>query len=231
LTGPGRAASGSRRGPAVTVQVGLRRDEHELLAAVAVVDRLEVVEVEHEQGEHPAKAPRPLDLLLEAALEVAEVPCPGERVGDRQPLRLGVELDVLDGDRGLHGKGGERLGVGQGERLAVVAVVEAEHAEHAPLGEQRHAHLGAGGRLRGAVGAGVGRAGEHHRAAGGGDRPGDALAERDPFGRVALAQPVDRLADQGGAIVGEQQQAAGLGAAGLDRRLQHDRQELGQVVG
>jgi hypothetical protein len=78
---------------------------------------------------------------------------------------------------------------------------------------------------------GGGRAGQHHRAAGGGDGPGDALAERDALGRVALAQPVDGLADQGGAVVGEQQQAAGLGAAGLDRRLQHHRQELGQVVG
>jgi hypothetical protein len=134
-------------------------------------------------------------------------------------------------DSGLHGEGGERLGVGQGERLAVVAVVEAEHAEDAALGEQRDAHLGVGGRLGGAVGAGVGRAGEHHRAAGGGDRPGHALAERDALGRVALAQPVDGLADQGRAVVGEQQQAAGLGPAGLHRRLQHDREELGQVVG
>jgi hypothetical protein len=45
-----------------------------------------VVEVEHEQGQDPAEAPRPLDLLLEAALEVAVVPGPGERVGDRQPF-------------------------------------------------------------------------------------------------------------------------------------------------
>src|SRR5512133_3260091 len=110
------------------LQAGLGQDEHELLAAVAgegvdvadaagdpageldqdpaaalvaeaVVDRLEVVDVKHEQGQDPAEAPGPLDLLLEAAREVAVVPGPGERVGDRQLLGLGVNAYVLDGHR------------------------------------------------------------------------------------------------------------------------------------
>jgi hypothetical protein len=67
--------------------------------------------------------------------------------------------------------------------------------------------------------------------ASGRDRPRDPLADRDPLGRVALAEAVGGLADQGGAVGGEQQQAAGLGPAGLDGRLQHHRQQLGQVVG
>jgi hypothetical protein len=87
------------------LQVGLGQDEHELPAAVAgegvdvadaagdpsgeldqhlvaplvpepVVDRLEVVDVQHEQGEDPAEAAGALDLLLEPALEVAVVPGP-----------------------------------------------------------------------------------------------------------------------------------------------------------
>ena len=58
----------------------------DLVAALvpeAVVDRLEVVDVQHQQGQDAAETPRALDLLLEAALEVAEAPGPGERVGDR----------------------------------------------------------------------------------------------------------------------------------------------------
>jgi hypothetical protein len=58
-----------------------------------------------------------------------------------------------------------------------------------------------------------------------------ALADRDPIGRVSMGQAVGGLADQGGAVGGEQQQAARLGPPGLDGRLQHHRQQLGQVVG
>src|SRR5919106_3528386 len=171
------------------LQVGLGQDEHELLAAVAgegvdvadaagdpapeldqhlvaplvaeaIVDQLEVVDVQHEQGQDAAEAAGALDLLLEAAFEVAVVPGPGERVGDRQPLGLGVQPDVLDGHRGLDGEGGQGLGVGQGERLAVLPVVEAEHPEDASLGEQGDADLAGRGRLGRAV---AGWAGQDHR--------------------------------------------------------------------
>ena len=77
----------------------------------------------------------------------------------------------------------------------------------------------------------AGRAGQDHGPAVGRDRPGDPLADRDPLGRVALGEAVGGLADQGGAVGGEQQQAARLGPPGLDGRLQHHRQQLGQVVG
>src|SRR5918992_2533685 len=96
------------------LQVGLGQDEHELLAAVAgegvdvpdaagdpapeldqhlvaplvavaVVDRLEVVDVQHEQGQDPAEAAGALDLLLDASLEGAAGAGPGEGGGGPQP--------------------------------------------------------------------------------------------------------------------------------------------------
>ena len=85
-----------------------------------------------------------------------------------------------------------------------------------------------GERLAGAV---AGRAGQDHGPAVGRDRAGDPLADRDPLGRVAPGEPVGGLTDQGGAVGREQQQAARLGPPGLDGRLQHHRQQLGQVVG
>ena len=89
--------------------------------------------------------------------------------------------------------------VGQGDRLAVLPVVQAEHPQHPALGEQGHADLGGGGRLAGAV---AGRAGQDHGPAVGRDRPGDPLADRDPLGRVALGEAVGGLADQGCAVGG-----------------------------
>jgi hypothetical protein len=192
------------------LQVGLGQDEHELLAAIAG----EGVDVADAAGDPPGDLDQDLvaPLVAEAALEVAGVPGPGERVGDRQPLGLGVQLDVLDGHRGLHRERGQGLGVAEGERLAVLAVVQAEHPEDPALGGHGHADLGGGGRLGPAV---AGRAGQDHGPAGGRDRPRDPLADRDPLGRLALGEAVGGLADQGGPVGGEQQQAARLGPPGL----------------
>src|SRR6476659_10136416 len=120
---------------------GLRQHHHELLAAVAgervdladlllhpvlelaehavtsgvagpVVDQLEVVEVQHQHGERSVEPGGPLDLAGQAHRQVAEVPQPGEGVGGRQPLRLVVQVDVVDGDAGLAGEGAQGVLVG-----------------------------------------------------------------------------------------------------------------------
>jgi transposase len=64
--------------------------------AVDVVDQLEVVQVEQQQGERTLEAGRALDLLADRHREVAVVPQAGERVGQRQPAGLLVQLHVVD---------------------------------------------------------------------------------------------------------------------------------------
>ena len=81
-------------------------DQHRVadLVAVLVVDGLEPVEVEHQRGERPAEPGRALDLVAEADREVAVVPQAGQRVGQRQPLRLLVQQHVVDRDARLAGE-------------------------------------------------------------------------------------------------------------------------------
>src|SRR4029078_9285453 len=75
--------------------------------AVAVVDLLEVVEVEEADGERAARGGRLLEVHLELLLEMAVVPEPGERVGEREshrPQRV-VGRALVPGDRAERGGG------------------------------------------------------------------------------------------------------------------------------
>src|SRR5204862_5598215 len=71
--------------------------------AVAVVDRLEAVEVPDDHRQRPSTAPGTLELGLEQLLETAAVDEPGEAVGARgagQPVDEPVRVLALDPDEG-----------------------------------------------------------------------------------------------------------------------------------
>ena len=72
------------------------------LVAERVVDRLELVEVEHHEAERVA----PATMALEPVLERAVVEQAGQVVGARADLDRPVDLGVLERDRDL---GGEQL--------------------------------------------------------------------------------------------------------------------------
>src|SRR5204863_1052128 len=69
--------------------------------AVAVVDALEVVEVEEDERDGQARATLAIDLLLEGLEQEAPVVEPCERVADRLVEPLLVVAHVLEGDREL----------------------------------------------------------------------------------------------------------------------------------
>src|SRR3954451_13760446 len=80
----------------VTDAVGdLDHDRVADLVTVCVVDLLEQVEVEHQHGQRPVEPARALHLPAQGRLEEAVVAEPGETVGDRQPLRLLMQQDVV----------------------------------------------------------------------------------------------------------------------------------------
>ena len=121
-----------------------------LLVADGVVDRLEVVEVHHQQAEVLAVAPGAADLRLERLVEVPVVVDAGEAVADGLPLHRLVGARVLDGDGRQVGEQHDRLEVLAREGAAPEAV-EAEHAgdlaEHAQRDDDarlRHVLAGAG---------------------------------------------------------------------------------------
>ena len=97
--------AGARRRRQVAADVG--QDPVADLMAVGVVDGLEVVEVEDDEGQEVPVAPGALDLAVEALREGAPVRQAGERVGLGQPRQLGARLGVGDGDRRELGERGQ----------------------------------------------------------------------------------------------------------------------------
>ncbi len=200
-------------------RVGLRQDQHKLLAAlperevhlpdlrpdppgeldqhgvpggvpVCVVDLLEPVQVQGEHGQRAAEPAGPLHLPAHRLLQVPVVPQPGQRVGQRQPLRLLVHPDVVHGHRRLPGEGAQRGQVGVVELVAAEPVVQDQHA----AGGRRRAEHGRRAPAR-CVADGLGRPGRRGERHG---HVGDAA--RLVWGeRVAagLDPPAARLAGRG----------------------------------
>ena len=108
------------------------------LVPVAVVDLLEVVEVEHHHGEVPAEPQCALDLATEVHRQVAVVPPTRQRIGDGEQLRLAVLQRVVDGDARLVGQRPQRVLVGLAEGLPVEPVVGREHPDDVLVPPQRH---------------------------------------------------------------------------------------------
>src|SRR3954462_2124297 len=87
----------------------------------AVVDRLEVIDVEEAERRGPAVGRRALDFLLERLVEEAAVVEAGQRVADRLLELLAVVARVLDGDRELVAEQAEQVQLALLVRLARVA--------------------------------------------------------------------------------------------------------------
>ena len=82
-----------------------------LRVAVSVVDRLEIVEVEHDQTDGVPVAANLLDFSLQQLLEAAMVRQTGQLVGHRLLPNLVVQLDVVERQRGLGGKGSQNVAI------------------------------------------------------------------------------------------------------------------------
>ena len=84
--------------------------------AEAVVDQLEIVEVEHHEPDRRAEALRALDLARELLLELAAVEQLRQRVGLGLLLDQPVQAGVLDRDGALPDERADALGVVAPER-------------------------------------------------------------------------------------------------------------------
>src|SRR3546814_3756331 len=74
----------------------LAQDRVAGMVAERVVDTLEVIDIERQQGQWRAVAPGPRDLRLDGVLEMPAIPEAGQAVGSRQhfdDLPRGVHLD------------------------------------------------------------------------------------------------------------------------------------------
>src|SRR3954451_925 len=124
----------------VTDAVGdLHHDRVADRMAVRVVDLLEQVEVEHQDGQGAVEPAGALDLPGQGRLEEPVVAEAGEAVGDRQALRLLMKQHFVERHRCLSGEGADGLQVGIVERLVIGPVVEVQHTYDALGGPQRNA--------------------------------------------------------------------------------------------
>ena len=103
------------------------------LVAELVVDRPEVVEVEHDQAERRALADAPLEPLLERPV----VEQPGQVVGPRPDLDRLEDLGVLEGDRDLRREQLDELELLGGERVGEAEPLDRQHADRAVAAAQR----------------------------------------------------------------------------------------------
>ena len=108
------------------------------LVAVPIVDVLESVDVDHEQGQAMLEPNGRSEMLRHLHLEVAVVPDPSQAVGDRQALRFLVQQDVLDTDAGLSRQRRDRLEIFVPERNVIGASVDGQDAEQLRLALQRN---------------------------------------------------------------------------------------------
>ena len=108
--------------------------------AQVVVHLLEVVHVDHDEGQGAGVAVRPADFHLQEALEVAVVVNPGERVDQGLLQGLPVQVSVLHGHRrklaaaleDVEIGGGEGVGGGRGQ---------VQRAQGPAVDRQGHDHL------------------------------------------------------------------------------------------
>ena len=94
--------------------------------AVHVVDPLEVVDVEHEDGGRKMRAARFLQRVAQPLVEATVVEEPGERVGLRLVLEPRADLRVVDRERGRVREALRELELGIGELDVVAAAIEVE---------------------------------------------------------------------------------------------------------
>ena len=192
--------------------------------AVDVVDALEVVDVEHEDGDRVARAARARELRAQAVVEVAVVVEAGQRVGLCLVLEPLADLRVVERERRGVGEAGGELELLVAEGRVLAEPVDVEHALDDVAGDQRHGdqRLGLvgrcpGNRLRARIEVSLVRP---HRLAVKGCPAGDALAER----RAALHDLLRPL------VTREDRSEQALRLVGLVDRKRVVRDELGERV-
>ena len=190
--------------------------------AEAVVDRLEAVEVEHEQRALGAVAPAARDVLGQRAIDAAAVEQPGERVVIGQVAQLVLEAAALGDVLDLHEHVDRRAlvvahdgGAQRDPHGVAVGVDDAQLGGHAVVGQQRGEGLGGELLVVGVQQLLVAQRGELlGRAAGdGGQRGVDALD---------AAVDADQRHADGGAVEGDLEAALGLAAGALGQALLGD---------
>ncbi len=198
------------------------------LVTMGVVDLLEPVDVKDGQGEVALVAVGCLELTLGLQLEVAQVPQPGERVGDRQALRLLVQQHVAYRHGRLRREAAQGVQVRRLEGAVEGVAPQREDAEGAATAKQRHGDLGAVGGLAGRrCRHGAGFVGDTQRPTGARDGSRAAGADRD-LGRGGVEAAAD-LGEQCVALRGEQSEDRPVGAQRVKRRLDDDREHAVEV--
>ena len=109
------------------------------LVAEAVVDRLEVVQVEQQQRQGRVVAARCGDLSFELAAKVAPVREPGEIVGRREQLERAAGSRVVECKCGDSGKVGDELDLLGAEGAAGAVTVKGQYAKQCIARQQWHA--------------------------------------------------------------------------------------------
>ncbi len=106
---------------------------------VDVVDPLEVVEVEHQDGDRVVRARRPRQFGAEPVMEEAMVVEPGQRVGLREMLEARADLRVVDRKRRSVAEPLRELELVRGETGLLTDAVDVERTFERAAGDQRHA--------------------------------------------------------------------------------------------
>ncbi len=105
--------------------------------AVDVVDPLEVVDVEHEDGDGAMRAARLLQRVQQPLVERAVVEEAGQRVGLRLMLEPRADLRVVERERGGVGEALRELELGLAEHRLLAEPVDVEHALDLGAGDER----------------------------------------------------------------------------------------------
>ena len=104
---------------------------------VDVVDLLEVVEVEHHEGDRVVLGRRTHELLAEPVVEGAVVVEAGQRVGRGLVLEAGADVGVVDRERGGVAEAGREQELLVRELLVLADAVDVERPLEMPARDQR----------------------------------------------------------------------------------------------
>src|SRR5438552_12917978 len=164
----------------------------------AIVDALELVDVDHEEREQVLRPQGAIELGLEPAVEVPAIEEPGERVGLREPLHRLALLLLEEARADVAREELERDEVVLAERAAVERIGDVQHAARFVVDQDRDREEGRGAVATEGAALLPGchlAAADEERALRGRDGPDDALALTDPDELLDLVGDPDGVGD------------------------------------